>query len=330
MNRPPLASALKVVSEPAGLEPPVPLEQEPLWAELTLDPGETYRLSFRLLLDEAEQSRKVAFLFRSASDDEAPRNTLGSFSRDIGRFRYPPPLDELGLTTFKIEAPPDGRLKVGVRAFRNTAPAMVSPAVVVEKIDEPIAVAMSAPEAELLSSLLERASVYLEFGSGGSTAMAARSDVQIYSVEADVRWIEKLRREPVISQAEADQRLEFVFADIGEIGAFSMPKIREPAAQWSTYYFDVWSKLKAQPDLILVDGRFRVACAAASLLACPQALVAIHDFGTDDVRRAGYARIHEIAETVEQVERLIVLRRRKDVVPLAAMALMAQSRNDFM
>jgi len=68
-----------------------------------------------------------------------------------------------------------------------------------------------------------------------------------------------------------------------------------------------WSSLQTAPDLILIDGRFRVACAleAARRRTLKGATIAIHDF-----QRRHYQIARLFLKRVEMVERLAIFRRR--------------------
>jgi hypothetical protein len=72
-------------------------------------------------------------------------------------------------------------------------------------------------------------------------------------------------------------RLRFLIADIGPTGGWGYPRDTSKIHLWPNYalcpYLYGYS-----PDLILVDGRFRVACSLAAALQVPEATVLIHDY----------------------------------------------------
>merc|ERR1719393_759364 len=90
---------------------------------------------------------------------------------------------------------------------------------------------MKPGEAQLWFSLLLLASRYLEWGTGGSTVLAAwRSlqtslpPLQIDSVDSSENWFGQLRtRNPVVASAEAAGKLHFHLGDVGETGAWGIP-----------------------------------------------------------------------------------------------------------
>lgn len=144
------------------------------------------------------------------------------------------------------------------------------------EVKGPLVPAMTAAETALFSTHLARARAVLEFGAGGSTALAGRLGVpHIVSVESDNAWLEVLSRQPEL----ADTTFVPVHVDIGTTGNWGFPTDPSSAPRWPSYYSAIWSRLDRQPDLVLVDGRFRVACTLSTLLNVrPDSVIVIHDF----------------------------------------------------
>ena len=140
---------------------------------------------------------------------------------------------------------------------------------------------MSDGELEVLHKYLGQASHYLEFGSGDSTLHAARTPTikHIDSVESSHQYIdENLKTQPEIQQAMADKRIDFHIIDIGETQNWGYPKDDSKKHLWPNYSLSVFTQ-HSQHDLVLIDGRFRVACALSCLLNTPQdCTIMIHDF----------------------------------------------------
>ncbi len=119
----------------------------------------------------------------------------------------------------------------------------------------------------LFTSLLQDARRYLEFGAGGSTLAAASLGVSTLSVESD-RFYARVLRRRLPSKAPA----EIIDADIGLTGNWGTPVFRTPTpgrvARWRRYVDLPFERLKRLggpfPSLILIDGRFRRACALES------------------------------------------------------------------
>ena len=118
----------------------------------------------------------------------------------------------------------------------------------------------------LFRSLLSKAKLYLEFGTGGSTLAAARQKVPTISVESDRHYAKVVRQ-----TIGPDSSVELIHADIGVTGPWGRPLVeltgRDRREAWRPYVDLPFARLAANssfPDLILIDGRFRIACALKS------------------------------------------------------------------
>lgn len=110
--------------------------------------------------------------------------------------------------------------------------------------------------------------VYLEYGSGGSTIQAAGHVQRLYTVDSDSWFLNAVRRKLAEKPRQADCHL--LHADIGRAPRWALPpEPRSVPDSWRAYAWGPWQRLwrdRAMPDIILVDGRFRLACALASLI----------------------------------------------------------------
>lgn len=104
---------------------------------------------------------------------------------------------------------------------------------------------------------------YLEFGTGASTRLAQEAGCRVIAVESDPRWLAALRATLTESSS-----VELFYADIGIVGAWGYPIFRSPSAsrlvKWRTYTLIAEREIERTgqfPDLVLIDGRFRLACA---------------------------------------------------------------------
>lgn len=130
---------------------------------------------------------------------------------------------------------------------------------------------MPSEAVEKLTELLEGTSCFLEYGAGGSTRLAARLGVRdIYSVESDRKFLGAVGN--ILHEDDSPSTFHPVFADIGPTKEWGNPVDNSGARRWPDYPLGVWELLRTDqvmPDLILVDGRFRLACTLASLLHAP-------------------------------------------------------------
>jgi hypothetical protein len=196
------------------------------------------------------------------------------------------------LTSLKLSASPSPFLNLDIRA-NNESVAEV--ALVLKKRKYEVVVPTSQNEMwddsfqpilpdDVLSHLkskLATASTFLEYGSGGSTYMALRDFPRLkrlFSVESDKDWCETLAAR--INKQES--RLCLVWADIGRTKDFGHPaddSMKDNFATYATAIWDIIESEKSHPDLVLIDGRFRVASfVMTALRGLPGAEIVFDDY----------------------------------------------------
>lgn len=160
---------------------------------------------------------------------------------------------------------------------------------------------MSKAELCLFESFAKCSDNYLEFGSGGSTALAAnlvRSS--IISVDSSVAWQQKVLEYCKTAQTKLTPHLLYI--DIGSIKDWGYPTDETNKASWINYTTQVWFNKEASGcDLYLIDGRFRVASFLQVVLHCEEnSIVLFHDFSS----RSQYHVVKEIAKEIAIAEDL--------------------------
>lgn len=126
---------------------------------------------------------------------------------------------------------------------------------------------MSDNEASAFQDALQGVRTYLEFGCGGSSALAVRCGVsRLYITESDRNWVARFRSDARFSALELAGAIVCSVPDLGPIGAWGWPKDRSRIENWSAYSSGIWSRIEMPADLVFVDGRFRVACTLSSIL----------------------------------------------------------------
>lgn len=134
-------------------------------------------------------------------------------------------------------------------------------------IDRPI-LTLPKEEAVHLKTIYQNADVILEYGSGGSTVLASEMPGKtLTSVESDPDWVASMQAyfdaNPPVQGTSIDLR----WADIGPTKEWGYPVDNRAYARFLDYPIGVWeSGTMPQPDLVLVDGRFRVGCVLATAL----------------------------------------------------------------
>lgn len=166
---------------------------------------------------------------------------------------------------------------------------------------------MSEREIAFFRSALGKASVYLEYGSGGSTKAAVRcpSITSITSVESDPAYVEShVLDDDQVQKAVEAHRLKFILVDIGPIGDWGTPKDRSKNHLWPNYALSPHVH-GPKPDLILIDGRFRVASSLISAMEAPTARLLIHDY----IIRPQYHLLKHFLNITDVVDTLVCCRR---------------------
>lgn len=161
---------------------------------------------------------------------------------------------------------------------------------------------------------LREAATYLEYGSGGSTVLAAELGKRVYSVDSDRIFVTRVREALERHAPDMTLNVTLLYANIGFTREWGQPVFRTSAparlARWRQYYEKPWASLKQDghvPDMVLVDGRFRVACALRSLqqlMNRPNAILIVDDY----VGRDWYGEIERFGEMVDVVGRMAVFR----------------------
>jgi len=167
---------------------------------------------------------------------------------------------------------------------------------------------MTRDETRRYDETLAAGGIVVEYGCGGSTllALSKLGVKRVVSVETDPGWIDALRAQAAIQQAELSHRLQLIHVDIGPVGKWGYPLDKSQTAKFAVYPGAPWRVVDAA-DVVLVDGRFRVASAIASLKrAGPSTQIVIHDFWN----RPSYHVILPLVDCIARVEKLAVFRRK--------------------
>jgi len=140
---------------------------------------------------------------------------------------------------------------------------------------------------------IKNSNCYLEYGCGGSTVYAnnAGNLKAIYSVDTSLQWISKIG-ENIIKN---DTILTIDHIDLGDVGPWGYP-------------VTPWEKASDngdKPDLILIDGRFRVASFLYSLLAARVDATIIFD---DYFDRPPYFEVEKFCQIQSKVGRAAIFK----------------------
>ena len=170
------------------------------------------------------------------------------------------------------------------------------------------------PEAEAvrLNAAYSEARVILEYGSGGSTVLAAEMPGKfILSVESDRDWA--LRLQYYLDEADTASPATVYPVDIGETGDWGRPKDHSGWTRYHEYALSIWDEpFFRHPDVILIDGRFRPACLMTALARIERPVTVLFD---DYVERTRYHVVEEVVKPAQIIGRMAEFRLEPDQLP---------------
>lgn len=171
----------------------------------------------------------------------------------------------------------------------------------------------------LWTALVHHSSVYGEWGMGQSTVVALRAGCKrVVSVDSAKPWVELLE-----DLRGSEEAFEAVHVDLRPIGSWGRPTSYTRRASIDDY---LRAPLERAPDveLLLIDGRFRVACwVTAMILARPGTLIVFDDY----VDRAHFHVVEELSGPVAIAGRQAVFVRPTNIDLAAHEALLADFRH---
>lgn len=163
---------------------------------------------------------------------------------------------------------------------------------------------------------LDKTTSYFEFGSGGSTYQAAiRNNIKtIYSVESDAEWHNKLK-----DQLKKYKHIQYLFRNLetpGNNWGYPGKNCSDSKKKaYSNRILQLGEEKKKKIDLILIDGRFRVACALKSFnVMSDNCVIAFDDFTV----RPHYHIVLDYFDIVEKSpsNHMVMLKKKKKCKPV--------------
>lgn len=162
---------------------------------------------------------------------------------------------------------------------------------------------LTLPEAEAahLRAAYVRAAVILEYGSGGSTVIAAKMpDKTVFSVESDGAWLDQMRGYFADHPPAATVHLHH--GNIGPTRDWGHPADDAAFRLWPNYPNSVWERDDfQQPDLVLIDGRFRAACFLTTLFRSIAPVTVLFD---DYLDRKSYHAVEDLIKPSAMIGRM--------------------------
>jgi hypothetical protein len=156
-------------------------------------------------------------------------------------------------------------------------------------------------EADLVRACYQQARVILEYGSGGSTQLAASLPGKfVISVESDRDWAIDLQGQ--LDRAGLPSPAIVWHVDIGITGRWGRPTSDESWQKYHHYPLSIWSEpFFRHPDVVLIDGRFRAACFVATVMRIDKPVTVLFD---DYAERPAYHVVEKLAKPVRTIGRM--------------------------
>ena len=149
---------------------------------------------------------------------------------------------------------------------------------------------------------------FYEFGSGGSTYLACslKGISTIWSMESDTAFFNTMMKEPVIQEAIHKGKLTYVLTDVNSHNNWGNPAKGILKSQWSPYFSHI-DNLSQIPTILLIDGRFRVACALHAYNRINEHTCVLFDDFND---RPHYHSVLKYYNIIETAGRIVVLQKK--------------------
>ena len=172
---------------------------------------------------------------------------------------------------------------------------------------------MPSVERDFLEGVYKNANSILEFGSGGSTLFAIENNKEIVSVESDEKFFKYLNAH--IARRYQNSKANIILAQTGLTGRYGMPLFFPFSPNISgkgiSYVLSGYSRFtENRPDVIFVDGRWRIACCLYSLIHFSSNLLLLLDDYEDN---RSYKPVLEKYFHLELNSRMATLRKKNNI-----------------
>jgi hypothetical protein len=163
---------------------------------------------------------------------------------------------------------------------------------------------------------LDKSNTYFEYGSGGSTYQASiRNNIKkIYSVESDLIWYTKLKQ-ILINQNKVNLIYNDLCTKPNNYGRPGINSTSDQCKNYSNQFVFLPKDVQKSVDLILIDGRFRVACCMKFInLISNNCFIVFDDF----LNRPQYQIILDYFDIIEQTQdnRMVILKKKQYIKPI--------------
>jgi hypothetical protein len=169
--------------------------------------------------------------------------------------------------------------------------------------------ALPEEELKLFHKYLNGGTVYFEFGCGGSTYVAAQKKniKKIIAVDSHVGWINKVKEGVGALEGVSDDKLVIEGYDMNA-KKFGYPGDDYDPELYKLYPRTINKYRNDGIDVVLIDGRFRVACALYTYFAVSDECIILFD---DYLTRPEYHMVEKYYDIIETGGRMAVMRKKR-------------------
>jgi len=145
----------------------------------------------------------------------------------------------------------------------------------------------------IFKKLIKKSKFYLEYGSGKSTLWTLKNtNTKVYSIETDKEWYQK-----ILENIDNEKRkIDIELVDIGPVINWGRPINYNNHKNFINYTDFYWKK-NIKPDLVLIDGRFRVCSFLTSLKYAQEGTFILFD---DYIERGIYHIVESFIKKYDQ------------------------------
>jgi hypothetical protein len=146
---------------------------------------------------------------------------------------------------------------------------------------------------DLFKEMLKKTRIYFEYGCGKSTEYVYRyTPASIDAVDTSMEWVARIKD---VCATENHNRLTLNWIDVGAVSDWGYPTSFSMMHNFKKYAEIMWHSNK-NPDLVLIDGRFRVSCFLTSIKFASNGTMIIFD---DYIDRPFYHVSEEFCRKVD-------------------------------
>ncbi len=114
----------------------------------------------------------------------------------------------------------------------------------------------------LFKKLCKETQIYGEYGCGQSTVWVSKNTNNlILSVDTSNFWAKKVK-----AFVSDNDRLKIEFINCGETFSYGYPTTYKKREKFKNYCNSIWDHAELYPEIVLIDGRFRISCFLTCLI----------------------------------------------------------------